>query len=69
MNLPKLPQLPQTQQQDLTGTRIDSLVSPIATGMRSSLNNALGFFRDDVNKGIDSTKSRFNTTIDYLSNE
>ena len=53
--LEKLPtmNLPKTMQTDFTGTRLDSVVSPIATGMRSSLNNALGFFRDDVNKGID----------------
>lgn len=53
--LEKLPtmNLPKTMQTDFTGTRLDSVVSPIATGMRGSLNNALGFFRDDVNKGID----------------
>ena len=53
--LEKLPtmNLPKPMQTDFTGTRLDSVVSPIATGMRSSLNNALGFFRDDVNKGID----------------
>ena len=54
---------------DLTNKRVDSIVSPIATGMRTSLNNSLGFIKDDVNESIDSTKSKFNTTIDYLSNE
>ena len=54
---------------DLTNKRVDSIVSPIATGMRTSLNNSLGFIKDDVNESMDSTKSKFNTTIDYLSNE
>ena len=59
---------------DLTSTnkelqRVDSIVSPIATGMRTSLNRTLGLIKDGVNEGMDSTKSGFNNTIDYLSNK